>query len=106
MQMIDFQKQSVGSALKHCIKSVHIRSYSGPHFPAFGLNTQTYKVSLRIQSECEKVRTRITPNTDTFYAVKVSAKSLTTVFDEVHFIVNLSSFLLPPSPPQVNLPLR
>ena len=21
----------------HCIKSVHIRSYSGPHFPAFGL---------------------------------------------------------------------
>ena len=26
-------------------------------------------VSLRIQSECGKLRTRITPNTDTFYAV-------------------------------------
>ena len=24
---------------QHCVKSVHIRSYSGPHFPAFGLNT-------------------------------------------------------------------
>ena len=24
----------------HWVKSVHIRSYSGPYFPAFGLNTQ------------------------------------------------------------------
>ena len=24
----------------HCVKSVRIRSYSGPHFPAFGLNTE------------------------------------------------------------------
>ena len=23
----------------HCVKSVHIRSFSGPYFPAFGLNT-------------------------------------------------------------------
>ena len=23
----------------HDVKSVHIRSYFGPHFPAFGLNT-------------------------------------------------------------------
>ena len=28
-----------------------------------------YGVSVRIQSECEKMRTRITPNKDTFYAV-------------------------------------
>ena len=46
-----------------------------PHFPAFGLNTETYEVSLRIQSECGKIRgkmrTRITLNTDTFYAVTV-----------------------------------
>ena len=53
----------------HCVKSVRIRSYSGPHFPAFGLNTERYGVSLRIQSECGKMRTRITPNTDTVYAV-------------------------------------
>ena len=51
------------------LKSVRIRSYSGPHFPAFGLNTEKYGVSLRIQSKCGKVRTKITPNTYTFYAV-------------------------------------
>ena len=42
-----------GSFLKmrllDCIKSVCIRSYSVPHFPAFGLNTERYGVSLRIQ---------------------------------------------------------
>ena len=32
----------------HCVKSVRIRSYSGPCFPAFGLNTERYSVSLRI----------------------------------------------------------
>ena len=53
----------------HCVKSVLIRSYSGPYFPAFGLNTERYSVSLLSQSECEKMRTRITPNADTFYAV-------------------------------------
>ena len=51
------------------MKSVRIRSYSGPYFPAFGLNTERYSVSLHIQSKCGKIRTRITPNTDTFYAV-------------------------------------
>ena len=40
----------------HCVKSVRIRSYSGPY------------LSLRIQSECGKIRTRITSNTDTFRA--------------------------------------
>ena len=55
----------------HCVKSVRIRSYSDPYFPVFGLNTERYSVSLRIQSEWEKTRTRITPNTDTFYAVIV-----------------------------------
>ena len=27
-----------------------------PHFPAFGLNTERYEISLRIQSECGKTR--------------------------------------------------
>ena len=56
----------------HCVKKVRIRSDSGLHFPAFGLDTERYSVysaSLRIQSECGKIRTRITPSTDTFYAV-------------------------------------
>ena len=50
-----------------CVKSVHIWSYFDPHFHAFGL--MQYSASLRIQSECCKMRTRITPNTETFYAV-------------------------------------
>ena len=31
---------------------------SGPYFSTFGLNTERYFVSLRIQSECGKIRTR------------------------------------------------
>ena len=38
-------------------------------FSAFRLNTERYGVSLRIQSKCGKMQTRITPNTDTFYAM-------------------------------------
>ena len=53
----------------YCVKSVPIRSYSGPYFPAFGLNMERYSVSRCIQSEIRKIRTRIAPNTDTFYAV-------------------------------------
>ena len=26
---------------KHCVKSVRIRSFSSPYFPAFGLNTES-----------------------------------------------------------------
>ena len=55
--------------IMHRVKSVHIRSYSSPFFPAFGLNTERYGVSLRIQSECRKMQTRITPNMETFHAV-------------------------------------
>ena len=54
---------------RHCVKSVRIWSYSGQHFPAFGLNTKRYSMSLRIQSKWGKIWTRISPNTDTFYAV-------------------------------------
>ena len=54
--------------MSHCVKSARIGSYSGPHFPAFGLNMERYSVSFRIQSECGKMQTRITPNADNFYA--------------------------------------
>ena len=61
----------------HCLKSVRsfseffwvIRSFSGPYFPVFGLNTERYSESLHIQSEHRNMRTRITSNTDTFYTV-------------------------------------
>ena len=53
----------------HCVKCVCIRSYSGTHFPALGLNMEKHGVSLCIQSECGKMLTKITPDTDTFNAV-------------------------------------
>ena len=31
----------------HCVKSVRIRSYSGPYFLAFGLNAEIYSVRMR-----------------------------------------------------------
>ena len=53
------------SLRKKCL----IRSYSGPHFSAFELNTERYRVSLYIQSECGKMRNKITPNKDNFHTV-------------------------------------
>ena len=44
--------------------------FSGLYFPAFGMNKEIYKVNLRIQSECGKMHTRKTPNTDNFHAVQ------------------------------------
>ena len=39
-------------------KCPNMEFFSGPYFPAFGLNTDRYRVSLRIQSEYGKIRTR------------------------------------------------
>ena len=60
--------------MSHCEKAVRIRNYSGPHLPAFGLNTEIYSVSLRIQSKCGKMQIRINANTDTFHALLVPQK--------------------------------
>ena len=49
-----------------CVKSLLIWSYSGPHFPAFGLNTERWGVFLGIQSVCGKILTRITQNMGIF----------------------------------------
>ena len=43
-------QKSISNSLKegseiqdlHCVKSIRIRSYSGPYFPSFGLNTERY----------------------------------------------------------------
>ena len=47
-----------GNCKDNCVESVQIRSFSGPYFPAFGLNTERYGASLCIQSKCGKIRTR------------------------------------------------
>ena len=55
------------------VKSVQIRSFSGPCFPVFELNTKIYAINLRIQSEWRKKRTRKTPYLDTFHPVSLLA---------------------------------
>ena len=62
-------KWDLNGSFVHYVKSFRTRSYSGPYFAAFGLNTERYGVSLCIQSECGKILTRIAPNTNTFHAV-------------------------------------
>ena len=60
---------TLSSLLNQFVETVHIRSFSSPYLPAFGLNTERYGVSIRTQSECGKIWTRKTPNTNTFHAV-------------------------------------
>ena len=74
-----FRKNYLGRAgfislffTKHCVKSVRIRSFSGPYFLAFGLITERYRIFLRIQSKYGKIRTRKTSNTKAFHAVKAT----------------------------------
>ena len=47
----------LNGAYWHFVKSVCIRSFSGPYFPAFGLNTERYGECLSIQSKCGKIQT-------------------------------------------------
>ena len=70
----------------HCVRSVGIRSVSCPHFPAFEQNMEisTY------QSEYGKIRTRKSPNTDTFHSVYVLMKtdaSWVTLGKKNHFLL-------------------
>ena len=52
----------------HRFKSVHIGSFSGLYFHAFGRNTERYSTFFRIQTKYEKIWNRKTPNKDTFHA--------------------------------------
>ena len=56
----------------HCVKSVCIRSHSGPHFSCIFSHSEwmsIYPYSVQMRENAGKMRTRITPNTDSFHAV-------------------------------------
>ena len=59
----------------HCIKSVRIRKYSSPHFSLirteYGEKRSISPYSIRMRENARKMPTRITSNTDAFYAVIV-----------------------------------
>ena len=46
----------------HCVKNVSIRSFTGPHFPAFGLNKERMRALMRENTDIK------TLNIDTLYA--------------------------------------
>ena len=65
-QLIDIlEQESAFCSIIHCVKSVRTRSFFYPYFPTY---------FLRIQSECGKIRTIKTPNTDNFHIVMVQTK--------------------------------
>ena len=55
----------------------------GPYFPAFGQNTKRYEVSLRVQSECGKIRTK---NNSVFvhFSRSVKATEVTQFYVRMH----------------------
>ena len=59
-----FLFSSLNKKHNHCVKSVQMRSFSGPYFPVFSANTEKYGP--------EK-----TPYLDTFHAVNQSASKYT-----------------------------
>ena len=58
--ILNWTSTKYDTSTKHFVKSVRIRGFSGPHFPAFGLTTEIYRASLRIQSKYRKIQTRKT----------------------------------------------
>ena len=73
--------------LFHWVKCVRIRSCSGPHFSCiFRIWTEYGEIRsispylVQMWENEEKMRTRITCNTDTFYAVFMSSNSLIYTF--------------------------
>ena len=78
------RKFGIRTARKMCV------CLSGLYFPAFGLNTKKYSVSLHVQSECGKTRIRKAPNADTVHAVislcKITHRSVNfrTLWEDSH----------------------
>ena len=50
-------------------------AFSGPYFPAFGLNAERYAVSLCIQSKCKKIRTRKNIRILTLLCIKINLRN-------------------------------
>ena len=65
------------SMRKKCLYPELFWSAFFSHFPTFVLSTERYRVriSVRMRENARKMRTKITPNTDTFYAVTYKEKN-------------------------------
>ena len=76
------------------VKIVFIRSFSGPSFTALGLNTEIYRLNIRIQSECGKIQNRKTQTTDTFQAVYLTVSREYFYVSEVKSVIKNSTVTL------------
>ena len=65
-----FKRVTIKFVKIHCVKQC---LYSELLWSRFSCIWTWYSVSLRIQSECGKIQTRVTPNTDAFYAITIIA---------------------------------
>ena len=75
--------------INYCVKRVCIRNYSGPNFP---------------QSECGKMRNKITPYTGTFHAVNTEGQKIV-MTGECPIFANVELATKPKAPVKVaNLP--
>ena len=72
--LLYFFKEIISCFIYHCFKKVFIRSYSGLYF------CRISPYSVRMRENLEKMRTRITPKTDSFYTVYILCKFLTPIF--------------------------
>ena len=61
--------------------------FSGPHFPTFGQNTERYSISLRIQSEYGKKRTRKNSVFGHFSRSVRNIHKWITVLNDFHFLL-------------------
>ena len=89
---INHEKNTVWNAFKYGV-------FSGPYFPAFGLNKERYEVSLRIQSKCRKIRTKRNSvfehisRSESFRVSKVSIRKAESLRLCYHYSFRYGSFL-------------
>ena len=88
----------------YCEKIVRIRSFSGPYFSVFELNTKIYSVNLISLTEWGKLRTKKTLNMDTFQAIPYVSFflfcNIAFLYIDVHEITlqfNCSTNIFPPT---------
>ena len=82
----------------HCVKSVRIRRYSGPHFSRIFPHSDWIlgRYPPVFSPSAGKTRTRITSNTDTFYPVynlPIKPQIESDVFDVMKFLICLSRII-------------
>ena len=69
--MLSTEHNMITCCMSYCVKSIRIRSYSGPHFFAFGLNTAVQMQENENQNNSQCVHSQCVHNTYTVVLVLV-----------------------------------